>query len=100
MDDIINKYNNISNIKSNINNISNNIPNIINKSNEINCIYIKKDKEEIQLLHDYEKENNFCGDYKKLYLEAKEINKKIFEENIKLYIDGNKTKFTYKYKFK
>ena len=37
---------------------------------------------------------------KKLYLEAKEINKKIFENNIEIYINGEKMKFDYKYKEK
>ena len=96
MDEINNKYNNISNIKNifNTENIHNKILDDKNKSNEINCIYIKKD-DEIQLLYDYE--NELYGKYKKSYLEAKEINKKIFEENMELYIDGNKTKFNYIY---
>ena len=70
-----------------------------NKLNEINCIYKIKDNEnEIQLLHDYNNENYWLGEYKKLYLEAKEINKKIFEENIEIYINNKKINFNYKYK--
>ena len=80
----------------NIGTIFNYILNDINKPNEINCIYINNDnkkEDEIQLLHDYNEDVSEWGEkYKKLYLEAKEINKKIFEENIELYINGNKTK--------
>ena len=60
------------------------VNNTINKPNEINCIYIKKEKnDQIQLLHDYSiNVNNWFEDPKKLYLKAKENNKKLFKENI------------------
>ena len=74
------------------------INDIINPINEIKCIYIIKDNEkEINLLHDYN-ENIEFEDVKKLYLEAKEINKKLFEENIELFVNEKKIKFNFKYK--
>ena len=86
----------------NISTIFDSILNDINK-NEINCIYYNKDNEnEIQLLHDYKVED-FTGwrkEYINLYLEAKKMNRKIFEENIEIYINGNKIPFNYKYKVK
>ena len=71
-------------------------------SNEINCIYISdKDGKEINLLHDYnENISKWPEEYQKLYLDAKNKNKKIFEENIDLYVNGIKVKFDYKYKIK
>ena len=36
-------------------------------------------------------------DEKLQYLEAKELNKKIFEDNMELFINGKKAKFKYKY---
>ena len=69
--------------------------------NEINCTYINKNNEnKIQLLHDYmvENFNSWEEEYIKLYLEAKKLNKKIFEEIIEIYINGEKVKFNYKYK--
>ena len=66
--------------------------------NEINCIYFSEyGPKEIDLLHDYECE---YLDNNKKYLEAKNMNKKIFEEYMDLYINGEKTKFNYKYKIK
>ena len=85
------------------------ILNDINK-NCINCIYIKKDNEnEIQLLYDYSNEDFKYSDeetYKYIedeneklqYLEAKELNKKIYEDYMELYINEKKVKFNYKYK--
>ena len=72
----------------------------INKPNEITCIYIANDNQnEIKLIHDYNLiVNNWKEETKNLYLETKEINKKIFEENIDLFINGKKVKFDYKYK--
>ena len=70
--------------------------------NEINCIYIPdKDKKEIYLIHDYSCDTSkWNHEYnKESYLEAKKINKKLFEENIELYINDNKIKFNFKYKF-
>ena len=90
------------NYSYNLATIFDSILNDIYKSNEINCIYIIKDNDkEIQLLHDYNDDNfEYWSDEetKKLYLEAKEMNKKIFEEEIELYINEKKIKFNYKYK--
>ena len=76
------------------------INDIINPINEIKCIYIIKDNEkEINLLHDYnENIEDWSEDGKKLYLEAKELNKKLFEENIELFVNEKKIKFNFKYK--
>ena len=88
------------NYSLNISTIFVSILNDISK-NEINCTYINKNNEnEIQLLHDYmvENFNSWEEEYIKLYLEAKKLNKKIFEEIIEIYINGRKVKFNYKYK--
>jgi len=77
--------------KSNMNQKSNNLLNNINK-NEINCVYNKKDKETIHLLHDFNL--NISDEYKKLYEESK---KNINENNIEIYINNKKIKFNYKY---
>ena len=42
----------------------------------------------------------FGQEYPKLYLEAKNMNKNIFENYIDIYIDNKKIKFDYKYKIK
>ena len=77
---------------------------IIENMNEINCIYIvDKDKNEINLLHDYTKDISkyWWGENdKKLYMEAKNLNKNIYEENMELYINGKIVKFGYTYKMK
>jgi len=78
------------------------LDNIQEQINEINCIYIpNKDKEEVYLIHDYNCDiNEFVHeDNKKIYLEARDMNKSIFENNIELYINDNKIKFNFKYKF-
>ena len=77
------------------------ILNDINKPNEINCIYkLEDNKNEIQLLYDYNDEVSKWnqGEDKKLYLEAKEVNPKIYKENTELYINDKKMKFDYNYK--
>ena len=71
-------------------------------SNEINCIFInnkkEKNKNEIQLLHDYNLDiSDWDEEDKKLYLDVKEINKQFFEENIDIFINGEKIKFDFKY---
>ena len=87
-------------------NLATNFVNILNdikeNMNEINCIYIAdKDKNEINLLHDYNEDiSNWYENPKKLYIEAKNINKRIYEENMEIYINGKKVKFEYKYKMK
>ena len=88
--------------KNNKYNIATNFYSILEdiKGNEINCIYIPEDNEnEIKLLDDYnEKLEYYNEELKKKYLEAKEINKKLFEENIELYVNDKKLKFDFKYK--
>ena len=72
------------------------------KINEISCVYMPdKDKKEINLIHDYSCDISkfFLEKNKKIYLEAKNLNKKIFENYIELYINDKKIKFNYKYKF-
>ena len=68
--------------------------------NEINCIYIPNEYEnEINLLHDYNLDvKNWNENAKNEYLKAKNINKKIFEKNIEIYVNNKKIKFDYKYK--
>jgi len=75
------------------------LDNIKEQNNEINCIYIpKKNDTEIYLLHDYNLNiNNLTENYIKEYSEAKNINKKIFEENIEIYVNDKKIKFAFKY---
>ena len=78
------------------------LDNIKEQLNEIICIYIpNKNEKEINLLHDYNLDlKNYEEDFKKEYLEAKNINKKLFEENIDLYINEKKVNFNFKYKIK
>ena len=72
-------------IKSN-----NNEKEILN--NEITCIY-NKQKDEIGLLYDYNKESFDNDEKKKSYLEAKN---NINENNMDIYINDEKIKFNYK----
>ena len=63
--------------------------------NEINCVYNKKNKESIYLLHNFKLDiSNWNDEYKKLYKEGK---KNINEDNIEIYINNKKIKFNYKY---
>ena len=78
------------------------LDNIKEKINEINCIYIPdKDQKDIYLIHDYNLDINefFHEENKKIYLEAKSLNKTIFENNVELYVNDKKVKFNYKYLF-
>ena len=71
--------------------------------NEITCVYIVDKKENgINLLHDYNKNiSEWEDDFKNLYEEAGDKNKKIFENNLELYINSKKIKkFKYIYKKK
>jgi len=70
-------------------------PNI--NQNEINCVYIVKENDEINLLYDFKENiNNFnVEESKRAHSEAK---KNINEENIDIYIDDRKIKFNQKYK--
>ena len=56
---------------------------------EINCIYVgDEEKKEINLLHDYNEDiSSWDEEIKKIYLEAKNLNKKLFEKNIELYVN-------------
>ena len=75
-----------------------------NKLNEIECIYKlnlndEKENKFIQLLNDLSFNVETWGNKnKKPALKANKINKKIFENNIDIYINGKKIPFTYKYK--
>ena len=52
-------------------------------------------------MHDYNEDiNDWNNEDRKKYLEAKNINKKLFVESIDLYINDEKIKFDYKYKIK
>ena len=75
---------------------------ILNK-NKIICIYKPKENDkEINLLHDYNIDTSKWPNQEnaKLYLEAKNMNKNIFENYMDIYIDNKKIKFDYKYKIK
>ena len=64
---------------------------INNNKNEIICVYNKKNKDWINILHDYK---YFENDYKESYNEAKN---NINEENIEIYVNDKKIIFNYKY---
>ena len=75
------------------------LENIKEQINEINCIYIPdNDEKEIYLIHDYNISEFSNEENRKMYLEAKDLNKNIFENNIELYVNDKKIKFNYKYK--
>ena len=99
-DDIKKMKNQLEQIKINNNILKQNNFNEKNKLNEsknqIICVY-KKDKDEINLLHDYKINlNDFIDEQKReWYIETKnEIN----EKNIDIYINDKKIKFDYQYK--
>ena len=90
-------YTNNTFLKTNINNanIYSNKENKINETkNEIICIYNKKEKE-ISLLHDYSRIETLLPEYKKFYLGGKE---NINGDNIDIYVNDKKIKFSYVYK--
>ena len=60
------------------------------------CIFLEIMKMKLNY-YDYN-EKYYNEELKKKYLEAKEINKKLFEENIELYVNDEKIKFDFKYK--
>jgi len=70
------------------------------KTNEITCKYIpKKGETEIFLIHDYNKNiTDLDEDEIKEYLEARDINKKLFNKYIDLYVNDIKIEFHYKLK--
>ena len=71
--------------------------------NEITCIYIAKKVGEVNTLlndFDYDIEYKLYNHEKVEYFEAKNTNKKLFEEIIDLYINDKKFKFDFKYKIK
>jgi len=86
--------------KYNLATIFNEILKDISKGNEIYCIYSIENEKEINILHDYNEDLKYFNDeaMKELYYEAKKINKKLFEENIELFINNKKIKFDYKIK--
>ena len=90
------------NLGTTFDSILDNIKEQITKINEINCIYIPdKDKKEIYLIHDYNLDKSYFKfeENRKIYLEAKKLNKSIFENNTELYVNDKKIDFNYKYKF-
>jgi len=88
------KLNDNNNIKTNNNNKDNKKEEIM--KNEITCIY-NKQKDEINLLHDYSEDAKDWSkeEMKKSYIEGKN---NINENNIDIYINDKKIKFSYKYK--
>ena len=87
------KLNDNNNIKTNNNNKDNKKEEII--ANEITCIY-NKQEDEINLLHDYTYNTDYWSEEdKKLYKKGKN---NINENNIDIYINDKKIKFSYKYK--
>ena len=87
------KLNDNNNIKTNNNNKDNKKEEIM--KNEITCIY-NKQKDEINLLHDYSEDiKDWSEEIKKSYIEGKN---NINENNIDIYINDKKIKFSYKYK--
>jgi len=77
------------------------LDNLKDQISEINCIYIPdKNNNEINLLHDYNLDVEYWTENdKNEYLKVKS-NKKLFEENIEIYVNNEKIKFDFKYKFK
>ena len=66
---------------------------INNNKNEIICVYNKKNKDWINILHDYK--YDYSEKYhKESYNEGKN---NINEENIEIYVNDKKIKFNYKY---
>ena len=92
-----------NNLATKINSILKDISTDILKPNEINCVYKPKENEkEITLIYDYNKSKGdmqlWSEQEKKLFLDTKEINKKLFKEKTELYVNNEKIKFDYKYK--
>jgi surface protein len=98
------QYNLAIKINSILEDISKDISKDCLKSNVITCIYMPKNNEkEINLIHDYNlpiEELWWPEEYKKSYLEAREINKKLFKDKIELYINDEKIEFNCKYTIK
>ena len=94
------KDNNIKKGKNYGINESKNKLNDVLKTNEIKCKYKpKRGETEIFLMHDYNKDiTDLDKDEIKEYLEAREINKQLFNRNIDLYVNDIKTEFHYKLK--
>ena len=90
-----NDNNNNENVNNNQLNIINNIYKYNNYfiSNEINAIYMKNEKT-INILHNYNLENDVINEIKESYLEAK---KDINSENIEIFINKKKKKFDFYY---
>ena len=78
-----------NNLATKINSVLKDISADILKPNEINCVYRPKENEkEITLIYDYNKSKGemqlWSEQEKKLFLDTKEINKKIFKEKTEL----------------
>ena len=65
-------------------------------NNEITCIY-NKNKDIIELLHNYKIESEWNDEYKKIYNEAKKYMKDIYNKYIDIYINDKKIEFNTKY---
>ena len=78
------------------------LDNIKEQINEINCIYIiDKNKNEINLLHDYNENLDGRGEeYIRNYSEAKNLNKKLFQESVDIFINDKKINFNFTYNIK
>ena len=92
------KSNYIDNTILKTNNINENINpykehKISETKNEIICIY-NKQEHEISLLHDYSKIEYLLPEYQEFYLDGKDD---INEDNIDIYVNDKKIKFSYKY---
>ena len=76
------------------------LDNIKEQLNEIICIYIpNKNEKAINLIHNYDLDiNDWSEDSKNEYLESKNVNEKLFEENIDIFVDSKKINFKYKIK--
>ena len=63
------------------------------------CLYTKSKK--INLLHDYNENLDGRGkEYINNYLEAKNLNKKLFQENVDIFINDKKINFNFTYNIK
>ena len=74
--------------------------NIEENNYQIHCIYIPNQKK-INLLHDYNENLDGRGEeYIRNYSEAKNLNKKLFQESVDIFIKDKKINFNFKYNIK
>ena len=87
--------------KSNYGTSFDSILNNIEENNyQIHCVYIPNQKK-INLLHDYNENLDERGkEYINNYLEAKNLNKKLFQENVDIFINDKKINFNFTYNIK